>query len=148
MKRILITRFPYLAVLLSLLLVLTACSSSMDSGPSSAAESPAPAETPADSAANLDTPTEENATLESLCGVDYQSSLVDTITMQMENRMEKTPEVVYFPIEDDKPLTDYAAIDETTSFTVDEEGNIVIHFPAGTVTDESHGEQTFIMPKP
>ena len=148
MKRILITRFPYLAVLFSLLLVLTACSSSADSGPSSAAESPAPAETPADSAANLDTPTEENATLESLCGVDYQSYLVETITMQMENRMEKTPEVVYFPIEDDKPLTDYAAIDETTSFTVDEEGNIVIHFPAGTVTDESHGEQTFIMPKP
>ena len=147
MKRILITRFPYLAVLFSLLLVLTACSSSADSGPSSAAESPAPAETPADSAANLDTPTDENATLESLCGVDYQSYLVDTITMQMENRMEKTPEVVYFPIEDDKPLTDYAAIDETTSFTVDEEGNIVIHFPAGTVTDESHGEQTFIMPK-
>lgn len=73
MKRILITRFPYLAVLFSLLLVLTACSSSTDSGPSSAAESPAPAETPADSAANLDTPTEENATLESLCGVDYQS---------------------------------------------------------------------------
>ena len=148
MKRILITRFPYLAVLFSLLLVLTACSSSADSGPSSAAESPASAETPADPAANLDTPTEENATLESLCGADYQSYLVDTITMQMENRMEKTPEVVYFPIEDDKPLTDYAAIDETTSFTVDEEGNIVIHFPAGTVTDESHGEQTFIMPKP
>lgn len=148
MKRILITRFPYLAVLFSLLLVLTACSSSADSGPSSAAESPAPAETPADPAANLDTPTEENATLESLCGADYQSYLVETITMQMENRMEKTPEVVYFPIEDDKPLTDYAAIDETTSFTVDEEGNIVIHFPAGTVTDESHGEQTFIMPKP
>ena len=148
MKRILITRFPYLAVLFSLLLVLTACSSSADSGPSSAAESPAPAETPADPAVNLDAPTEENATLESLCGVDYQSYLVDTITMQMENRMEKTPEVVYFPTEDGKPLTDYAAIDETTSFTVDEEGNIVIHFPAGTVTDESHGEQTFIMPKP
>ena len=147
-KRILITRFPYLAVLFSLLLVLTACSSSADSGPSSAAESPAPAETPAIPAVNLDTPTEENATLESLCGADYQSYLVETITMQMENRMEKTPEVVYFPIEDDKPLTDYAAIDETTSFTVDEEGNIVIHFPAGTVTDESHGEQTFIMPKP
>ena len=145
MKRILITRFPYLAVLFSLLLVLTACA---DSGPSSAAESPAPAETPADPAVNLDTPTEENATLESLCGADYQSYLVETITMQMENRMEKTPEVVYFPIEDDKPLTDYAAIDETTSFTVDEEGNIVIHFPAGTVTEESHGDQTFIMPKP
>lgn len=31
MKRILITRFPYLAVLFSLLLVLTACSSSTDS---------------------------------------------------------------------------------------------------------------------
>ena len=54
------------------------------------------------------------------------------------NRMSKIMKVSY----------DYAAIDETTSFTVDEEGNIVIHFPAGTVTDESHGEQTFIMPKP
>ena len=148
MKRILITRFPYLAVLFSLLLVLTACSSSTDSGPSSAAESPAPAETPADSAANLDTPTEENATLESLCGVDYQSYLVDTITMQMENRMEKTPDVVFFPISENAPLTDYAAIDETTAFEVDEDGNIIIFFPAGAVAEERHGEQSFKIPKP
>lgn len=34
--------------------------------------------------------------------------------MQMENRMEKTPEVVCFPIQEDLPLTDCAAIDKTT----------------------------------
>lgn len=87
-------------------------------------------------------------TLESLCGVNYRSYIVETITMQMENRMEKDPEVVYFPIREDRPLTDYAAIDETTAFTVDEDGSIVITFPAGTVTDAAHGEQTFRLPQP
>ena len=87
-------------------------------------------------------------TLESLCGVNYRSYIVETITMQMENRMEKDPEIVYFPIREDRPLTDYAAIDETTAFTVDEDGNIVITFPAGTVTDAAHGEQTFRLPRP
>ena len=87
-------------------------------------------------------------TLESLCGVNYRSYIVETITMQMENRMEKDPEIVYFPIREDRPLTDYAAIDETTAFTVDEDGSIVITFPAGTVTDAVHGEQTFRLPQP
>ena len=87
-------------------------------------------------------------TLESLCGVNYRSYIVETITMQMENRMAKDPEVVYFPIREDRPLTDYAAIDETTVFTLDEDGSIVITFPAGTVTDAAHGEQTFRLPQP
>lgn len=87
-------------------------------------------------------------TLESLCGVNYRPYIVETITMQMENRMEKDPEIVYFPIREDRPLTDYAAIDETTAFTVDEDGNIVITFPAGTVTDAAHGQQTFRLPQP
>ena len=87
-------------------------------------------------------------TLESLCGVNYRPYIVETITMQMENRMEKDPESVYFPIREDRPLTDYAAIDETTAFTVDEDGNIVITFPAGTVTDAAHGQQTFRLPQP
>ena len=86
-------------------------------------------------------------TLESLCGVNYRSYIVETITMQMENRMEKDPEIVYFPIREDRPLTDYAAIDETTAFTVDEDGSIVITFPAGTVTDAAHGQQTFRLPQ-
>lgn len=87
-------------------------------------------------------------TLESLCGVNYRSYIVETITMQMENRMEKDPEIVYFPIREDRPLTDYAAIDETTAFTVDEDSSIVITFPAGTVTDAAHGQQTFRLPQP
>ena len=87
-------------------------------------------------------------TLESLCGVNYRSYIVETITMQMENRMAKDPEIVYFPIREDRPLTDYAAIDETTAFTLDEDGSIVITFPAGTVTDAVHGEQTFRLPQP
>ena len=38
-------------------------------------------------------------TLESLCGEDYQTYLTEAITMQMESRMEKDPEVAYFPIQ-------------------------------------------------
>ena len=68
--------------------------------------------------------------------------------MQMENRMDKTPDVRYFPVTDSAPLTDYAAIDETTSFEVDADGNIVIYFPAGTVTSEANGEQSFRIPCP
>ena len=67
--------------------------------------------------------------------------------MHMCNRMERYPEVRYYPIEDNAPLSDYVAIDETTKFDVDEEGNPVIYFPAGTVTDEANGEQSFRIPK-
>ncbi|MDD3347686.1 DUF3298 domain-containing protein [Oscillibacter sp.] len=91
---------------------------------------------------------QETETLETLCGEDYQTYLADTILMQMGNRMEKTPEVRYFPIEENAPLTDYAAIDETTAFHVNEKGNVVITFPAGTVTDEANGEQSFIVARP
>lgn len=86
-------------------------------------------------------------TLEAVLGEDYVEYLTETITMQMGNRMEKDPDVRYYPIEDNAPLTDYVAIDETTAFEVDEEGNPVILFPAGTVTDEANGEQSFRIPK-
>ena len=95
-----------------------------------------------------ETPSEGSATLEELCGADYQDYITKTITMQMGNRMDKTPDVVYFPIADNAPLTNYVAIDETTDFTVDEDGNVVILFPAGTVTDEANGEQSFRIPRP
>ena len=87
-------------------------------------------------------------TLEALLGEDYTEYLTETITLQMGNRMDKTPGVVYFPIREKVPLTDYVSIDETTDFTVDEEGHIVILFPAGTVTDEANGEQSFLIPRP
>lgn len=118
-----------LSALLALLLALTACGTSA---------SPAP-EVPAAS---------KKATLETLCGADYQSYIVETITMQMENRMNKTPDVPYFPITDGAPLTDYAPIDNTTPFEVDEEGNVVIYFSAGAVTDQANGEQSFRIPSP
>ena len=126
-----IKHFAPLAALLALLLVLTACGAA-DSQPP---EDAVPAK-------------ESTATLEELCGSDYQSYIIETITMQMGNRMDKTPDVVYFPIADNAPLTDYAAIDETTDFTVDGDGNIVVLFPAGNVTDEAHGEQSFRIPRP
>ncbi len=121
-------RLVSLSALLALLLMLAGCSAAASQ----------PTERPAD----------ETTTLEELCGADYQAYITKTIEMQMGNRMDKTPEVTYFPITDSAPLTDYVAIDETTSFYVDEDGNIVIQFPAGTVTDAANGEQSFRIPHP
>ena len=88
-------------------------------------------------------------TLEALLGEDYVEYLTETITMQMENRMEKTPEVVFFPIEEDAPLTDYVTIDASTPFTLDEEdGSITLTFDAGMVTDAENGAQSFRIPLP
>ena len=43
------------------------------------------------------------STLENLLGEDYVSYLTETITMQIGNRMEKNPEIRYYPIEDNAP---------------------------------------------
>ena len=124
-----------LLLLACLLLTLSACGSS--NTPSDAeSPDPAPEET-------------QEETLETLCGEDYVTYIVDTITMQMENRMEKTPEVVFFPIEEDAPLTDYVTIDASTPFTLDEEdGSITLTFDAGMVTDAENGAQSFRIPLP
>ena len=124
-----------LLLLACLLLTLSACGSS--NTPSDAeSPDPAPEET-------------QEETLETLCGEDYVTYIVDTITMQMENRMEKTPEVVFFPIEEHAPLTDYVTIDASTPFTLDEEdGSITLTFDAGMVTDAENGAQSFRIPLP
>ena len=122
-----------MTALLIFALMLSACSASA----AQTRESAAPAEE-----------FTEATTLEKLCGDDYQAYIIETITMQMGNRMDKTPDVRYFPITEHAPLTDYVAIDETTDFTVDDDGHIVILFPAGTVTDEANGEQSFRIPRP
>ena len=128
-----------LAVLLLSMLLLTACgASAADTG---GAGSDDLQQTEGTASQQGDT------TLEDLLGEDYVTYVTETITMQMGNRMEKDPEVRYYPIEDNAPLSDYVAIDETTKFDVDEEGNPVIYFQAGTVTDEANGEQSFRIPK-
>ena len=134
-------RYPVLAVLMLLfgMLLLTACAAEAAGGDSAPA-----AEEQTEQTGQTE---QAEPTLEDLLGEDYVSYLTETITMQMGNRMEKDPEVRYYPIEDSAPLTDYVAIDETTAFEVDEEGNPVILFPAGTVTDEANGEQSFRIPK-
>lgn len=136
-------RHPLFALLVLSLcaLLLSGCAASAADGQE---ESAPPAQEQTPPAAQE---TSEEPTLEDLLGEDYVSYLTETITMQMGNRMEKDPDVRYYPIEDNAPLTDYVAIDETTAFQVDEEGNPVILFPAGTVTDEANGEQSFRVPK-
>lgn len=106
-----------------------------------------PAETETKTEPDGSTDEQASVTLEELLGEDYVSYLTETITMQMENRMEKDPDVRYFPIEDNAPLSDYVTIDETTTFEVDEVGDLVIRFPAGEVTDAANGEQSFRIPK-
>ena len=137
-------KIGFLAALWMCVMLLSACGAAQASQPSPE-EDPAPSMQEA--AAPEDTQSQEVPTLESLLGDDSVNYLTETITMQMGNRMEKDPEVRYYPIEDNAPLSDYVAIDETTKFDVDEEGNPVIYFPAGTVTDEANGEQSFRIPK-
>ena len=123
-----------LLVLVCLLFLLSACGDAAppsESGP----DDPAPSE-----------PKEE--TLKALPGEDYRTYIVDTITMQMENRMDKTPDEVFYPIADSAPLTDYVVIDENTPFSQDEEGNITLTFEAGAVTDTENGAQSFRIPLP
>ena len=134
----------FLAALWMCVMLLSACGAAQASQPSPE-EDPAPSVQEA--TAQEDTQSQEEPTLESLFGDDSVNYLTETITMQMGNRMEKNPDVRYYPIEDNAPLSDYVTIDETTEFEIDEEGNPVILFPAGTVTDEAHGEQSFRIPK-
>lgn len=93
-------------------------------------------------------PEPQEETLGTLLGEDYRTYIIDTITMQMENRMDKTPDVVFYPIADNAPLTDYVVIDENTPFSQDEEGNITLTFEAGAVTDTENGAQSFRIPLP
>ena len=134
----------FLAALWMCVMLLSACGAAQASQPSPE-EDPAPSVQEA--TAQEDTQSQEEPTLESLLGDDSVNYLTETITMQMGNRMEKNPDVRYYPIEDNAPLSDYVTIDETTEFEIDEEGNPVILFPAGTVIDEAHGEQSFRIPK-
>ena len=144
MKRNRIDAAAVLALLLCMLF-LTACGAS---AAEQDGETPETATQEAVSAPEAGQTAEQgDATLEDLLGEDYVNYVTETITMQMGNRMEKTPEVRYYPIEDNAPLSDYVTIDENTRFEVDEEGNPVIFFPAGTVTDEANGEQSFRIPK-
>lgn len=89
----------------------------------------------------------EELTLEDLLGEDYIDYITETITMNMENRMDKTPEVQYYPVVDQAPVTDYVTIDANLPFEINENGDVVITFAAGTLTDEAHGEQSFILPR-
>lgn len=87
--------------------------------------------------------TEAPITLEMLLGEDYVQFLTETITMQMGNRMEKNPDVRYYPITDKAPLSNYVILGEETQFEVDADSTLVIVFPAGSVTDKDNGVQRF-----
>ena len=137
-------KIGFLAALWMCVMLLSACGAAQASQPSPE-EDPAPSTQ--ETTAPEDTQSQEEPTLESLLGDGSVNYLTETITMEMGNRMEKNPDVRYYPIEDNAPLSDYVTIDETTEFEIDEEGNPVILFPAGTVTDEAHGEQSFRIPK-
>ena len=82
-------------------------------------------------------------TLETLLGEDYVELLTDTITMQMENRMSRNPHVLYYPVSEKAPLSDYVTIGADTPFEVDAQGYLVVAFPAGAVADAGLGQQRF-----
>lgn len=111
-------------------------------------EKPLPAQTQTEPEQPVQTAEQvEDLTLEDLLGKDYIDYIAETITMNMENRMDKAPEVEYFPVIDRAPVTDYVTIDGDLPFTINENGDVVLTFPAGALTDEAHGEQSFILPR-
>lgn len=149
-KKTFLSRVACLAALACLLLALTACGSENTttdtSGQDTTVEEQQPSTDAGTTTGETSDGTAETSSLEDLLGADYQNYIVETVTEQMDNRMQDMGDVEYYPIRDEAPLTDYVTIDETTSYEVDEDGNVVILFPAGTVADESHGDQTFIIP--
>lgn len=149
-KKTFLSRAACLAALACLLLALTACGSKNTTTDTSGQDTTVEEQQPSTDAGNTTDETSdgtaESTSLEDLLGADYQNYIVETVTEQMDNRMQDMGDVEYYPIRDEAPLTDYVTIDETTSYEVDADGNVVILFPAGTVADESHGDQTFIIP--
>ena len=139
-----------LSVLFAACVLLSGCGAN-DSPAQEPDPNPPAQEQPLDPSAGSDgsddTVTAEK-TLEDLYGEDYAQYIEETVLMQMENRMEKNPEVVYYPIADDAPLSDYVTLDEHTEFELSDESTITLSFPAGTVTDEANGPQSFRIPLP
>lgn len=146
-------RLTLLAALLACtVFALSACGSGTTASQEESSQPTVDTEAPADPSTtpeeDAETPAGSDASLEDLLGADYADYILETVTMQMENRMDKDPEVVFFPVEENKPLTDYVALDDTLSYTADENGDVTITFPAGTVADESFGDQSFTLPNP
>ena len=69
-----------------------------------------------------------------LAGLDPQATLLTV------NGREVSAELYLYWLQ-------YACSVAENTGAVDEEGNPVIFFPAGTVTDEANGEQSFRIPK-
>ena len=92
-----------LLTLLLCMLLLTACGASTTESEGTDPETP-PQESAAAPETEEPSAQQEDVTLEELLGEDYVNYLTETITMQMANRMDKDPEVRYFPIEDNAPL--------------------------------------------
>ena len=139
-----------LSVLFAACVLLSGCGT--NNSPAQEPDSDSPAQEqpldPSDSSDASDDSDSAEKTLEDLCGEDYAQYIGETVLMQMENRMEKNPEVVYYPIADDAPLSDYVTLDEHTEFELSDESTITLSFPAGTVTDEANGPQSFRIPLP
>ena len=139
-----------LSVLFAACVLLSGCGTNYSPAQEPNSDSPAQEQPldPSDSSDASDDSDSAEKTLEDLCGEDYAQYIEETVLMQMENRMEKNPEVVYYPIADDAPLSDYVTLDEHTEFELSDESTITLSFPVGTVTDEANGPQSFRIPLP
>ena len=139
-----------LSVLFAACVLLSGCGTNNSPAQEPNSDSPAQEQPldPSDSSDASDDSDSAEKTLEDLCGEDYAQYIEETVLMQMENRMEKNPEVVYYPIADDAPLSDYVTLDEHTEFELSDESTITLSFPVGTVTDEANGPQSFRIPLP
>lgn len=98
---------------------------------------------------NLDLKRDTAVTLEDILGADYIAICNESIVAQIQERMAADENVMFFGFGENADETDAAwmfqTIDETTSFYLNEDGNVVISFPEYSIAPGYMGIQEFVI---
>ena len=95
---------------------------------------------------NIDLKKDAELTLEDVLGADYMEICNKSITDQIDARITSDENAVFFGFGDDEGMMDgFKTVDETTSFYLNTDGDVVISFPEYSIAPGSMGIQEFII---
>mgnify|MGYP000985823315 FL=1 len=97
---------------------------------------------------NVDKSTEKIITLDQLfsSGSDYQTPISQNIKEQMRSQMKADPNLTYWLDGSEVPQWDFQSVDPSTTFYVNQSGNLVIVFDEGQVAPMFMGAVEFTIP--